>query len=124
MDPEESLALFRLGITSEGDGHHSVNGWATERNPGEEFEPDGAITGNMEIIGDERFMTLTVSTIDGIPPEESLYVYSVLNVQLDGATLDGTAHGITTLYNLTHEVFEPMEAGSAEIKFLPDCLVP
>jgi hypothetical protein len=67
---------------------------------------------------------VTVSTVDGFPPDESLLVYTVLNLRLDGATLDGTGYGITTLYNLTNEVFEPMEAGSGEIQFLPDCIVP
>ena len=118
-DPEETLSFLRVGITHEGDDHFSVNGLLMERDPGEEFKPDGPITGNMEIIGDERIMTLTVSTTDG-----PFIVYSVLNLRLDGATLDGTGYGITTLYNLTNEAFEPMEAGSGEIQFVPDCLFP
>ena len=66
----------------------------------------------MEIVGDEILMSLMVSTVDGIPPEESLYVYTILHFQLDGATLDGTAHGTTTIYNVTNDVLEPPEAGA------------
>ena len=125
VDGEESLTLFRLGITNEGDGHHSVNGLLMERDPGEEFEPDGPITGNMEIVGDERIMTLTSSTVDGFPPDESLLVTSVWHIRLDDVTLDGNVYGIITLYNLTFESFEPMEAGGPiEIQYLPDCIVP
>ena len=118
-DDEGKLGFLRLGITNEGDDHYSVNGLQFERDIGEEFEVDGVVNGNMEIIGDERIMTLTVSTTDG-----PFIVYSVLNLRLDGATLDGTGYGITTLYNLTNEAFEPMEAGSGEIQFVPDCLFP
>jgi hypothetical protein len=122
---DESLTLFRLGITSEGDGHHSVNGHVTERQPGEAWESSGPITGNMEIIGDERIMTLHSSDIDGFPPEESLLVSSVFHLRLDGATLDGNAYGIISFYNLTNEFFEPREAGGPiEIQYLPDCIVP
>ena len=48
FETDESLTLFRLGITNEGDGHHSVNGHVTERQPDEEWESSGPITGNME----------------------------------------------------------------------------
>ena len=124
VDTEESLLLFTLGITSEGDNHYSVNGLLSERDPDEEFVPDGPINGNMEIIGDERFMSLTSSTVDGFPPDESLFITSVFHLQLDNATLDGSVNAIITIYNRTNEVFEPTEAGSAEIQFLPDCIVP
>jgi len=124
-ETDESLTLFRLGITSEGDGHHSVNGHVTERQPGEEWESSGPITGNMEIIGDERIMTLHSSDIDGFPPEESLLVSSVFHLRLNGATLDGNGYAIIDFYNLTYEHFEPKEAGGPiEIQYLPDCIVP
>lgn len=125
FETDESLTLFRLGITSEGDGHHSVNGHVTERQPGEEWESSGPITGNMEIIGDERIMTLHSSDIDGFPPEESLLVSSMFHLRLDGATLDGNVYGIIDFYNLTYEHFSPKEAGGPiEIQYLPDCIVP
>lgn len=125
FETDESLTLFRLGITSEGDGHHSVNGHVTEREPGEDWESSGPINGNMEIIGDEQILTLHSSDVDGFPPEESLLVSSVFHFRLDADTLNGNAYGIITLYNLTHEFFEPMEAGGPiEILFLPDCIVP
>ena len=125
FETDESVTLFRLGITSEGDGHHSVNGHVTERQPGEEWESSGPITGNMEIIGDERIMTLHSSDIDGFPPEESLLYSSVFHVRLDAVTLDGNAYGIITHYNLTHEYFGGTEGGGpVEIQFLPDCIVP
>jgi hypothetical protein len=124
-ETDESQALFRLGITSEGDGHHSVNGAVTEREPGEDWESSGPINGNMEIIGDEQILTLHSSDVDGFPPDESLLVSSVFHFRLDANTLNGDAYGIITFYNLTHGFFEPMEAGGPiEILFLPDCIVP
>ena len=70
-------------------------------------------------------MTLTWSTVDGFQPEESLLVTSELHLQLNDATLNGAAYEIFNIYNLTDEVFDPMEAGGPiEIQFLPDCIVP
>jgi hypothetical protein len=124
-ESEESLNLYRLGITHEGDGHHSVNGHVTERDPGEDWESSGPITGSMEIVGDERLMTLHYSSIDGFPPETSLLVSSVFHARLDAATLNGVGYGIIEFYNLTDERFEPKEAGGPnEIRYLPDCIVP
>ena len=40
------------------DNHYLVNGLQFERDPGEEFELDGVVNGNMEFIGDKRFMTM------------------------------------------------------------------
>ena len=47
------------------DNHYSINSLQFERDPGEEFELDGVVNGNMEFTGDKRFMTLTSSTVDG-----------------------------------------------------------
>ena len=124
VDGGDSLAFLRLGITNEGDNHYSVNGLQFERDSGEEFEVDGVVNGNMEIIGDETLMTLTSATVDGLPPGESYLVARVFYLRLDSTTLDGSIYLLRTGYNLADQVFEPMWAGWTEIQFVPDCLFP
>lgn len=119
-DDEGKLGFSRLGITNEGDDHYSVNGLQFERDIGEEFEVDGVLNGNMEIIGDETLMTLTSATVDG----PDYLVTRVYSVRLDSTTLDGFVYMVRTGYNLADEVWDPMWAGSVEIQFVPDCLFP
>ena len=116
----EGDGFFRLGITNEGDDHYSVNGLQFERDPGEEFEVDGVVNGNMEIIGDETLMTLTSATVDG----PDYLVTRVVYLRLDSTTLDGSVYLVRTGYNLADEVWDPMWAGRGEIQFVPDCLFP
>ena len=119
-DEEGKLTFLRLGITNEGDDHYSVNGLQFERDSGEEFEVDGVVNGNMEIIGDETLMTLTSATVDG----PDYLVTRVIYLRLDSTTLDGTGYMVRTGYNLADEVWDPMFAGRGEIQFVPDCLFP
>ena len=119
-DDEGKLGFSRLGITNEGDDHYSVNGLQFERDIGEEFEVDGVLNGNMEIIGDETLMTLTSATVDG----PDYLVTRVYYLRLDSTTLDGSVYMVRTGYNLADEVWDPMWAGSVEIQFVPDCLFP
>lgn len=122
-DDESGLTLLKLGISEEGDGHNSVNGLLIEEFS-QETETPMPVNGNMESIGDELVMALTITDFQGEPPEEE-FASTTAQLRLDGATLNGTFHAITILYNPGPPgEFAPLEYGRGTVLFLPDCVVP
>ena len=119
-DPGGDSSYVKLGLTHFGDGHVSVNGLGFDEG-GDEPVP---VTGTYEVLGDDRYMTLTTTVFDGVPPSGGEFAATISQVHIAQATGNGTFQAITILYSLDGGAFEPMGFEQGTALLLPSCIIP
>ncbi len=117
VDPDSSanFVLGRFGVTDIGDSHFTFNGSFTDFENNVPGNIDVA-HGNAEIIDSTVLVTLVNSFF--IPSEE--YGFSMINFELDLATLDGTFKTIDTAHQFSSGGITE-EFAEGPIEFVPDC---